>query len=309
MTTSVEQPAGLIQRVLSALLRGTTWLLFRTGFHPGVSPQVQRRLLHLGTRLCWVSRGVRIEAGSLGGLPGEWLRPPRDSGTVLLYLHGGAFIVGSPQSHRSITSYLAQHGGLTVFALDYRLAPEHAFPAASDDAFAAYQALLDQGVDASRIVIAGDSVGGNLVLGTALRARDAGLPLPAALLCFSPVTDCTGANLQRPPAGDPLIQPSWLLQGIEAYCPPVDQRRRALVSPLYAELAGLPPLLIQVGEDEWLLPQSQLLAERALAAGIDCELELYPRQWHVFQMNCGALAIANLALQRSLTFIRSRGVA
>lgn len=309
MTTSVELPGGLLQRALAAALRVTTWLLFRAGFHPGVSPRVQRHLLRLGTRLCWVSRGVRIEAGSLGGLPGEWLRPPRDSGNVLLYLHGGAFIVGSPQSHRSITSYFARHGALTVFALDYRLAPEHAFPAASDDAFAAYQALLEQGHAASRIVIAGDSVGGNLVLGTALRARDAGLPLPGALVCFSPVTDCTGANLLRPPAGDPLIQPRWLQQGAEAYCPQADQRRRALVSPLYAELTGLPPLLIQVGEDEWLLPQSQLLAEQARAAGVDCELELYPRQWHVFQINCGALAIANLALQRALTFIRTRGLA
>lgn len=308
MIRSVELTPGLLQRLLSATLRATTWLLFRSGFRPGVRPQVQRRLLRLGTRLCWVSRGVRVEPGTLGGVPGEWLRPARENGTVLLYLHGGAFIVGSPQTHRSITSYLARHGDLPVFAVDYRLAPEHAFPAASDDALAAYQALLAQGYAASRIVIAGDSVGGNLVLATAVRARDAGLPLPAALVCFSPVTDCTGANLLRPPAGDPLIQPSWLQQGADAYCPQAEQRRRGLVSPLYAELAGLPPLLIQVGADEWLLPQSQLLAERARAAGVDCELELYPRQWHVFQINCGLLAIANLALQRTLTFIRTRGL-
>ncbi|MBC9250364.1 alpha/beta hydrolase [Pseudomonas alcaligenes] len=306
MTLSVElpRPPGMAQRLLSALLRGSTWLLFRSGFRPGVLPATQRRLLHLATRIAPVARKVRIEPGHIGGVACEWLSPPTDNGWVLLYLHGGAFMVGSPQTHRSITSYLARHGQLRVCALDYRLAPEHPYPAAPDDVLAAYRALLAQGQAAERIVIAGDSAGGNLTLTAALRLRELGLPQPAALVCFSPVTDVTGANLPEPPAGDPLLQPAWLGQGVDAYCPPGVERRAAALSPLYADLRGLPPLLVQVGEDERLLPQSLLLQEQA---GIDLQLECYPRQWHVFQINCGLLDIADLALQRTLDFLRQRG--
>lgn len=306
MTLSVELPrsAGLGQRLLSALLRGSTWLLFRSGFRPGVSPTTQRRLLHLATRIAPVARAVRIEPGQIGGVACEWLIPQLDNGWVLLYLHGGAFMVGSPQSHRSITSYLARHGQLRVCALDYRLAPEHPYPAAPDDVLAAYRALLEQGQAAERVVIAGDSAGGNLTLTAALRLRELGLPQPAALVCFSPVTDVTGANLSEPPAGDPLLQPAWLGQGVDAYCPSGMDRCDPLLSPLYADLRGLPPILVQVGEDERLLAQSLLLQEQA---GIDLQLELYPHQWHVFQINCGLLDIADLALQRVLDFLRLRG--
>ncbi|MEK1905748.1 MAG: alpha/beta hydrolase [Pseudomonas sp.] len=306
MTLSVELPASpaIGQRLLSALLRASTWLLFRSGFHPGVSPSTQRRLLRLATRIAPVARSVRIESGQVGGVPCEWLTPPTDNGWVLLYLHGGAFMVGAPQTHRSITSYLARHGQLRVCALDYRLAPEHPFPAAVDDVLAAYRALLALGQAAERIVIAGDSAGGNLTLCAALRLRELGLPPPAALVCFSPVTDVSGANLHEPPAGDPLLQTAWLGQGVDAYCPPRIDRRDPTLSPLYADLRGLPPLLVQVGEDERLLTQSLRLQEQA---GIDLQLELYPRQWHVFQINCGLLDIADLALQRVLEFLRQRG--
>lgn len=309
MTRSVElaAPAGLRQRLLAPLLRGVTWLLFRCCFQPRVSVQAQRRLLRLFTRITPVSRGVHIEPGELGGVPCQWLRPSQASGWVLLYLHGGAFIVGAPQTHRSLTSFLARHGRLAVCALDYRLAPEQPFPAAGDDALAAYRALLAQGQPAGRIVIAGDSAGGNLVLATTLRLRDLGLPLPGALVCFSPVTDVSGATLHQPDAGDPLLSEAWLGQGIDAYCPAGMDRRASAVSPLYADLQGLPPLLVQVGEDEILLQQSQQLAERAAAAGVDCELELYRRQWHVFQINCGLLPSADEALQRVLGFLRQRG--
>ncbi|WP_240008834.1 alpha/beta hydrolase [Aquipseudomonas campi] len=309
MTGSVElaAPTGRRQCWLAPLLRGMTWLLFRSFFQPRLSAQVQRRLLRLFTRITPVSPGVRIEPGELAGVSCEWLRPAQDNGWVLLYLHGGAFIVGAPQTHRSLTSYLARHGNLAVCALDYRLAPEQPFPAARDDALAAYRALLAQGQPAERIVIAGDSAGGNLCLVTALHLRELGLPLPAALVCFSPLTDVSGATLHQPAAGDPLLDEAWLEQGIGAYCPAGMDRRDPAVSPLYADLQGLPPLLVQVGEDEILLRQSQLLAEHALAAGVDCELELYRRQWHVFQINCGLLPSADQALQRVLGFLRQRG--
>ncbi|MWV12520.1 alpha/beta hydrolase fold domain-containing protein [Pseudomonas sp. R-28-1W-6] len=309
MTWSVElaAPTGAGQRLLTALLRGLTWLLFRAGLRPGVGVPTQRRLLRWGTRLAPVARGVRVTPGELGGVPCEWLQPARDNGWVLLYLHGGAFIVGAPQTHRSLTSYLARHGQLRVCALDYRLAPEHPFPAARDDVLAAYRALLAQGQPAERIVIAGDSAGGNLALVGALRLRELGLPLPAALVCLSPFSDVSGANLHAPAAGDPLLQAAWLEQGVAAYCPAGMDRRDPQLSPLYAELHGLSPLLVQVGEDEMLLRHSQLLARRAVAAGVDCRLELYRRQWHVFQINCGLLAGADQALQRLLDFLRQRG--
>ena len=309
MTWSVElsAPSGPGQRLLSSVLRGAVWLLARGGLRPGVSVKAQRRLLWLGTRLGKVAAGVRVEPGVLGGVPCEWLRPATDNGWVMLYLHGGAFIAGSPQTHRSLTSHLARAAGLRLCALDYRLAPEQPFPAARDDALAAYRALLAQGLAAERIVIAGDSAGGNLTLTCALRLREQGLPLPAALVCFSPLTDLSGDNLHQPPGGDPLIQPAWLRQGAQAYCPPGRDCRAPELSPQYAELHGLPPLLVQVGEDEVLLRQSQLLAERARAAGVDCRLELYRRQWHVFQINCGLLASADLALQRVVEFLRQRG--
>ena len=153
-------------------------------------------------------------------------------------------------------------------------------------------------------MLVGDSAGGQLTLATALRLRDEGLPLPAALVCFSPVTDLTGETWHEPPAGDPLLNRAWLGQGVDAYCPASVDRHSALLSPLRADLSGLPPLLVQVGEDEHLLSQSLRLRD---SAGLDLRLEVYPGQWHVFQINCGLLAVAALALRRVAEFLGERG--
>jgi monoterpene epsilon-lactone hydrolase len=303
MTWSVELPApSLAQRLLTALLRTSTWLVFRSGMHPRLAPRIQRRVLRLATTIAPAARGVRREAGVLGGVVCEWLLPPRDNGWVLLYVHGGAFMVGSPETHRAITTTLAKRANLRVCALDYRLAPEHPWPAAADDVLAAYRTLLEQGQAAERIVLAGDSAGGHLALTCALRLREQGLPQPAALVCLSPVTDLSGAVWHEPPAGDPLITRGWLEQGVNAYCPPGVDRSQPLLSPLQADLSGLPPLLVQVGEDEHLLAQSL-----RLPPGPDLRLEVYPRQWHVFQINCGLLAVADLAMGRIVEFLGERG--
>ena len=305
MTWSVELPApSLAQRLLTTLLRACTWLVFRSGMHPRLAPHTQRRVLRLTTAIAPVARGVRIEPGMLGGVACEWLSPPRDNGWVLLYVHGGAFMVGSPQTHRAITTALAKRAGLRVCALDYRLAPEHPWPAAADDVLAAYRALLEQGQPAERIVLAGDSAGGHLALTCALRLREQGLPQPAALVCLSPVTDLTGSVWHEPSGGDPLITRDWLQQGIDAYCPSSEARSQPLLSPLRAELHGLPPLLVQVGEDERLLEQSLRLHDRP---GLDLRLEVYPGLWHVFQINCGLLAAADLAMGRIVEFLGERG--
>jgi monoterpene epsilon-lactone hydrolase len=305
MTWSVElPPSSLFQRLLTRLLRASTWLVFRSGMHPRLAPSIQRRVLRLATAIAPAARGVRSEAGVLGGVACEWLSPPQDNGWVLLYMHGGAFMVGSPRTHRAITTNLAKRTGLRVCALDYRLAPEHPWPAAADDVLAAYRALLDQGQPAERIVLAGDSAGGHLALTCALRLREQELAQPAALVCLSPVTDLSGAVWHQPPAGDPLVTRGWLEQGVDAYCPSGVDRLQPLLSPLRAELHGLPPLLVQVGEDEHLLEQSLRLRERA---GLDLRLEVYPHQWHVFQINCGLLAVADLAMGRIVEFLRERG--
>jgi acetyl esterase/lipase len=305
MNWSVELPApGTAQHLLAAMLRTCTRLVFRYGMTPRLAPHIQRRVLRLATLIAPRASGVSITAGQLSGVPCEWLQPARDNGWILLYVHGGAFMVGSPQTHRAITSHLAERSGARVCALDYRLAPEHPWPAASDDVLAAYRALLEQGQAAARIVIVGDSAGGNLALNCALRLREDGLAQPAALVCLSPVTDLSGACWHEPPAGDPLISRTWLEQGVSAYCPAGLERGTHLLSPLQADLHDLPPLLVQVGEDEHLLQQSLALHDKP---GLDLRLEVYPGQWHVFQINCGLLASAALAVDRIVEFLRERG--
>ena len=172
-------PASRTQRLLSGLLRGVTRVLFRGLMRPAVPLLMQRALVRLATLLPPRARGVAIRPGRLGEVRCEWLQGARDNGWVVLYLHGGAFVLGSPRTHRAITSHLASLSGARVCAVDYRLAPEHPWPAAVDDALSAYRALLAQGRPADQLVIAGDSAGGQLTLSLALRLREAGLPLPA----------------------------------------------------------------------------------------------------------------------------------
>lgn len=217
-------------------------------------------------------------------------------------------MIGGPDTHRSICASLAKRAALDVCALDYRLAPEHPYPAARDDVVAAYQALLDAGYRPEQIAIGGDSAGGNLSLVGCLRIIELGLPAPAALVCFSPATDFTGEQMHEPPAGDPLIHPRWIEQAAELYCPADLPRDDPGLSPLFAELSPLPPTLIQVGEDELLLNDSLRLAERAEAAGVDVRLERYPGLWHVFQAHVGMLRAADYAIDRVVAFVRERGV-
>lgn len=288
---------------LRATLRGALRLLFRGLMRPPTPVALQRLILRGLTASTLAPRGLVREAGRLGGRPCEWHRPQGGSHVVLLYLHGGAFIAGSPATHRAITSNLAKRAGVAVCALDYRLAPEHRFPAGRDDVVAAYRELLEAGYPATRIVIGGDSAGGNLTLLTALELRRQGLPQPAGLICFSPATDLSGAALHQPPAGDPLIHPAWIEQAMDLYCPPDMDRRDPALSPLFADLAGLAPMLVQVAEDEVLRDDSLHLAERVRAAGGWVRLERYPGLWHVFQAHAGLLRTADQALASAADFI------
>ncbi|KRW59919.1 alpha/beta hydrolase [Pseudomonas sp. TTU2014-080ASC] len=295
------------QGLLRAILRGGLRLFFRSLVRPPMPIAGQRAVLRMLTAISPPPAGVVRSAGTLAGRGCEWHRPACSSGTVLLYLHGGAYLIGGPNTHRAICAHLAKRGQMDVCALDYRLAPEHPYPAAREDAVAAFQALIEQGYKPEQIVIGGDSAGGNLSLITSLYLRDQGLPQPAALVCFSPVTDFTGEHIHQPPAGDPLLCEAWMHQAVSLYCPADVQPGDPGVSPQYADLTGLAPLLIQVGEDELLRNDSLRFAEKAQEAGVEVQLQRYVDLWHVFQAHAGLLKVADRALADVVSFIRARG--
>lgn len=230
---------------------------------------------------------VTCEKVSASGVDGEWLVPtdaPRDK--AILYFHGGGFRIGSVASHRDLAARVADATGCRVLAINYRLAPEHRFPAALDDALIAYQYLREQGLRPADMAFAGDSAGGNLVLGTMLAARERGLPLPAAGALMSPWTDLTasGASYQSRAEADPIHQRAMILALAKNYLGKDGDPRDPLASPLCADLTGLPPLLVQVGDRETVRDDSTELAARAKSAGADVELQVWDGMIHVFQM-------------------------
>lgn len=219
-----------------------------------------------------------------GPVPGEWLEPPAArAGAALLYLHGGGYTIGSPRSHRHLAAAIGRAAGASVLLPDYRLAPEHPFPAAVEDAVSAYRALLDRGHAPARTVIAGDSAGGGLTVATLLALRDRKLPLPAAGVCISPWVDltCSGASYGEKASSDPIVTREGVSEMARAYLGAADARA-PLASPLFADLAGLPPLLIHVGSEEVLRDDAVALADRAKAAGVDATLEIWPDMVHVW---------------------------
>ncbi len=222
-----------------------------------------------------------------GGVPAEWIVPsgaPTDR--VIVYFHGGGFRIGSIASHLDLIARIAAASGFRTLAIDYRLAPEHRFPAALEDAVAALEWLGGQGYDAAHIALAGDSAGGNLVLASMLELRRRGRELPVAAALMSPRTDlaATGASYETRAKGDPIHQRSMILALAKNYLGEDGDPRDPLVSPLYADLAGLPPLLIQAGDLETVRDDSTMLAERASAAGVEVELQVWDGMIHVFQM-------------------------
>lgn len=234
-----------------------------------------------------------------GGVDGEWISPasaPDDR--AILYFHGGGFRIGSVTSHRDLIAQIALASGCRVLAINYRLAPEHRFPAALDDALAAYGWMLGQGLSPDNIAFAGDSAGGNLVLATMLALRDRGLALPISAVLMSPWTDlaATGASYVSRAEADPIHQRPMILALAKNYLGGQGDPCDPLVSPLYADLRGLPPLLIQVGDRETVLDDSVMFAEKARAAGIDVSLEVWDGMIHVFQMFGAELSEAHRAI-------------
>ncbi|HSL49606.1 MAG TPA: alpha/beta hydrolase [Candidatus Deferrimicrobiaceae bacterium] len=251
---------------------------------------------------------VKVEHVSAPAAPAEWLRPPAaEPGRVVLYLHGGGYVIGSPRSHRHLAAAIAGAAGASALLLDYRLAPEHPFPAAVEDATAAYRWLLEQAIAPGRIVIAGDSAGGGLTVATLLALREARVPLPAAGVCISPWVDltCSGASYGTKADVDPIVRRAGVEEMAQAYLGPT-LPRTPLASPLFADLRGLPPLLIHVGSDEVLLDDAVQLAARARAAGVETTLEVYERMIHVWHWFLPMLDEAQTAVEAIGRFVRSR---
>lgn len=231
--------------------------------------------------------GVTCTPVEAGGVSAEWsVAAGVDETKVVLYVHGGGYVMGSAGSHRDVTGRLSKAAGARVLSLNYRLAPEHPFPAPVDDAVAAYRWLLAQGISPGNIAVAGDSAGGGLAIATLLALRDAGEPLPAAGIGISPWVDMegTGESMTTRAAVDPVVQKEGLLGMAKLYLGDADPKN-PLAAPLHADLAGLPPLLLQVGDAETLLDDSTRLAEKARAAGVDVTLKVWdemPHVWHLF---------------------------
>ncbi len=244
----------------------------------------RRRLALLG-RFIPAAAGVRVERTEIAGLPAEWLTPtdaPADK--VLLYLHGGAYVLGGCDSHRHLVSYLARAGNIRALLPEYRLAPEHPFPAAIDDAVDVYRALLADGINSADILVAGDSAGGGLTVATLLKLRDLGEPLPAAAFLLSPWLDlsASGESMQTRKEHDPWFEATDIPIVARYYCNE-DEVTNPLVSPVYADMSGMPPVYIQVGDDEILLSDATRLAENIRAAGGHVDIEVWQEMWHVFQ--------------------------
>ena len=274
----------------------------------GLTFQEMRAGFELMTSIFVVPADVSWDPVDAGGVPAEWITTPQATdGRVICYLHGGGYTMGSVNTHRELVSRLSRAAGARALAVDYRLAPEHPFPAAVEDATTAYRWLLGTGVDPAGVVIAGDSAGGGLTAATLVALRDAGDPLPAAGVCLSPWVDLEGIgeSMTTKAEADPMVQRDELLDMAKAYLGGADPRT-PLAAPLYADLTGLPPLLIQVGTAETLLDDATRLAARARAAGVDVTLEPWEDMIHVWHFMASMLPEGQQAIDRIGEFICER---
>ncbi len=277
-------------------------------FLPGVPLGKQRQTLDAMGAAAVLPEGLEITHRPLAGMETDWLSTPGSSSRhVLLYLHGGGYVMGSRASHRALASRVADACGVRAALPEYRLAPEHPFPAALEDAVSAYRALLDQGFAPSNIAIAGDSAGGGLTAATLLALRDARVPMPGAAVLMSPFTDltCSGESIRSRAGADPWLSVSALEPVIARYAGDANRADPGL-SPLFGELAGLPPTIVHVGDHEILLSDSTRFAALARDAGVEIELQIWPELWHVFQLFAPALPEANDALSHIGRFVRGK---
>jgi acetyl esterase/lipase len=276
-------------------------ILRQTAFPADSDVNEQRRLLKELLSSQPLPADVTVTAATLGGVPTAEITvdgiEPRH---VVLYFHGGVYVMGDAFLAADLASQVGRRANARIISVDYRLAPEHPYPAAVDDALAAYEALLHDGVDPSDIVFAGESAGGGLAIATLVNARDHGLPLPATAFVMSPYVDLTlaGTTLASRRDVDPLLSREALNARVTDYTAGQDAAR-GLISPLFADLSGLPPLIIQAGTHEVLLDDAVRLARQATAADVEVTLDITPHVPHVFQAYHSILDEATTALDRA----------
>jgi len=252
-----------------------------------------------------VAPDIKCDPVEAGWVAGEWIVAPNAaSDRAILYLHGGGYVMGSVNTHRAMIGRISRAAQARVLAINYRLAPEHPFPAAVDDATAAYRWLLKEGYQPAKITIAGDSAGGGLTFAALVALRDAKTPLPAAAVPISPWNDlaATGASIKSRAGVDPMVGRQGLAPMAKQYAGSTDLKT-PLLSPLYADLRGLPPILIHVGDAEILLDDSTRIAERAKAAGVDVTLEVWPEMIHVWHVFAKLLPEGQQAIDRIGEFV------
>lgn len=252
------------------------------------------------------SRNINIKIVAENDVNGEWLETENAKQAVILYIHGGGFISCSAKTHRPISATLARMTNFRVFSLKYRLAPEHSFPAAFNDVFAAYKWLTEtQRIAPSKIALAGDSAGGGLILSLLLKLRDENLPLPACAVCFSPWTDLkgTGESNRTNAELDDMFCPENIEEFANAYLGDASPEN-VFASPVLGEFINLPPILFHVGSTEMLLDDSKRIHEKIQATGGASELEIYDRIFHCWQMGIGLIPEADDSLKNAAEFIR-----
>jgi acetyl esterase/lipase len=295
-------PAGSRERLTASLLRLITRLALRPALSPRLPIDSQRRWLKTVTRVLKPAKDVEFKRSAVGG--GEWAWPrrqPPQTDASILYLHGGAYCIGSPATHRVIMSHLAAAAGLPVFAADYRLAPEHPFPAALEDAVAAYRDLSARGP----VAVAGDSAGAGLALAMTLALRQENVAPAAALVLFSPWVDLTVSALAETTApGEVMLSAAWLNACAQHYAAGQDAAT-PLLSPIFGDLNGLAPTLIQTSPEELLYEQAVRLHDGLDAAGVSVRCDIVRGRWHDFQLFAGVLPSAKAAITRAADFIVS----
>ncbi len=255
-----------------------------------------------------VNSDVHISPAHPGGVPGEWLATGRHivSGRVMLYFHGGGYFFGSPRSHRALTWRLSRACRAKVLALDYRQPPDWTYPAPLEDAVAAYKGLLKRGYKPKDIILGGDSAGGNLVLVTLLKLREKGIPLPAGGVMISPWTDlsCQGESVITNEDSEQMI-PVNALRFVSASYSKHSNEEDPFISPVYADLSGLPPLFIQVSSSEILYDDAARIAANARAANTPCRIQVWDNMMHVFQVLAGWMPEARMAVNEIGQFVNS----
>jgi acetyl esterase/lipase len=269
--------------------------------------QARRVRMERMARRSGLPRETRFERVDADGVPAAWVSGPgADPGRALLYLHGGGYYNGSLATHQGLAANISTESGVPVLLIDYRLAPEHPFPAAVEDAARAYCWLLGRGLPPGRIAMAGDSAGGGLVVAAMLELKGSGEPLPAAGVCLSPWFDLamTGESIRTKASVDPILRPSDMPFVAWCYLQSADPETPT-ASPLYGELGGLPPILIQVGTDEILLDDSRSFAERACQAGVSVRLDIWDEMIHVWHAYARVVPEARKAIGEIGEFLRS----